>query len=47
MHIIFNSVAGRVTHTLWDYAVGGIGNDPEMNPALKYILDRIGNDTKV
>ena len=47
MHIIFNSVAGRVTHTLWDYAVGGIGIDPEMNPALKYILDSIGNGIKV
>lgn len=47
MHIIFNSVAGRVTHTLLDYAWGGIGNDPEMNSALKYILDNIGNDTKV
>lgn len=47
MHIIFNSVAGRVTHMLLDYAWGGIGIDPEMNPALKDILDSIGNDNKV
>lgn len=47
IHIIFNSVAGRVTHKLLDYAWGGIGIDPEMNPALKDILDSIGNDNKV
>lgn len=47
MHIIFNSVAGRVTHTPWDYAWGGVGIEPEMNPALKQILDSIATDNKV
>lgn len=47
IHIIFNSVAGRVTHMLLDYVWGGIGIDPEMNPALKDIFDSIGNDNKV
>lgn len=47
MHIIFNSVAGRGSHTPWDYAWGGIGISPEMNPALKDILDSIATDNKV
>ncbi len=47
MHIIFNSVAGRLSHTPWDYAWGGIGIEPEMNPALKNILDSIATDNKV
>ena len=47
MHIIFNSVAGRGSHTPWDYAWGGVGISPEMNPALKDILDSIATDNKV
>ena len=41
MYIIFNSVAGRGTHTPWDYAWGGLGIDPEMNPSLNNIFNGV------
>lgn len=42
MFIIFNSVAGRVTHTPWDYAWGEkYAIDPIMNESLNANLDTV------
>jgi len=44
MFIIFNSVAGRVTHTPWDYAWGeGKSINPIMNESLNANLDTVQN----
>lgn len=39
MFLLFNSVAGRV-RTPWDYAWGGAGVDPAMNPELSDLLNK-------
>lgn len=44
MFLIFNSVAGRLTHTPWDYAWGnGDAIDPIMNKSLNANLDTVQN----